>query len=85
MMTQLLHNLTAGSQKATFARRRRVLTPARRAVRRLIRSRRGATMLETVLLLAAIAIPSYLIIQLALRALIGFYQMMTTLIELPFP
>lgn len=42
-------------------------------------------MLETVLLLAAIAIPSYLIIRLALRALLGFYHMMVTLIELPFP
>jgi hypothetical protein len=45
----------------------------------------GATMLETMLLLAAIAIPSYVIIRLALRALLGFYHMMVTLIELPFP
>lgn len=68
-----------------FAVRRRSLNPARRAMRRLLRSRRGATMLETVLLLAAIAIPSYVIIRLALRALLGFYHMMVTLIELPFP
>ncbi len=68
-----------------FAVRRRSLTPARRAIRRLLRNQRGATMLETVLLLAAIAIPSYGIIRLALRALLGFYHMMITLLELPFP
>ena len=62
-----------------------MLHPGRRALRRLGRNIRGATMLETVLLLAAIAIPSYLIIRLALRALLGFYHMMVTLIELPFP
>lgn len=62
-----------------------ISTPVGRSIHRLIRHRRGATMLETVLLLAAIAIPSYVIIQLALRALLGFYQMMVTLIHLPFP
>lgn len=76
----------ASVQGATFAQRRRVLTrPGLRQWRKFMRNRDGATMLETVLLLAAIAIPSYLIIQLALRALLGFYHMMTTLIELPFP
>lgn len=67
----------------TRSKRRR--PPMSRAMRRLMRSKRGATMLETVLLLAAIAIPSYVIIRLALRALLGFYHMMVTLIELPFP
>jgi len=37
------------------------------------------------LLLAAIAIPSYWIIRLALAVLVGHYQMMTTLNGLPFP
>ena len=73
------------SPSLNFAARRKSLTPARRALRRLMRSQRGATMLETVLLLAAIAIPSYVIIRLALRALLGFYHMVVTLLELPFP
>ena len=77
--------MTYAAPALEFSRRLRALTPARRALRQFIRNRRGATMLETVLLLAAVAIPSYLIIQLALRALLGFYHMMTTLIELPFP
>jgi|GEM_PF-5399044 len=59
----------------------------RKIGRRRLTARRAtaATMLETMLLLAAIAIPSYAIIRLALRALLGFYHMMVTLIELPFP
>jgi hypothetical protein len=60
-------------------------TPLGRGLHRLLRHHQGATMLETVLLLAAIAIPSYVIIELSLRALLGFYHMMTTLINLPFP
>ncbi|MEO1237492.1 MAG: hypothetical protein AAFX76_11955 [Planctomycetota bacterium] len=46
---------------------------------------RGATMLETVLLLAAVVLPSYAIIQLGLRALFGHYQLVTTLNGLPLP
>ena len=42
-------------------------------------------MLEWTLLLAAIALPSYWTIKLALATLIGYYQMMTTLNALPFP
>lgn len=42
-------------------------------------------MLEWTLLLAAIALPSYWTIKLALATLIGYYQMMTTLNAMPFP
>lgn len=45
----------------------------------------GATTLEWALLLAAIALPSYWLMQLALNVLIGHYRMMTTLNALPFP
>ena len=45
----------------------------------------GATTLEWTLLLAAIALPSYFIIRLALDALVGHYQMVTTINALPFP
>lgn len=46
---------------------------------------RGATTLEYTLLLAAIGIPSYWIIATGLAALTAHYQMVTTLISLPFP
>lgn len=65
-----------------FARRTRLRL--KRQGRRL-RDERGATMLEWVLLLAVIGLPSYVIIRIALSALIGNYQMMTTLNALPFP
>lgn len=52
---------------------------------RVHREQRGATTLEWALLLAAIALPSYAIIRLALAALIGHYQMITMLNGLPFP
>ena len=45
----------------------------------------GATALEWTLLLAAIAVPSYWIIKLALNTLIAHYQMMTAINALPFP
>ncbi len=45
----------------------------------------GATTLEYGLLLAAIAIPSYWAIQLALDTLVGHYRLMTMLNALPFP
>jgi hypothetical protein len=45
----------------------------------------AATALEWTLLLAAIAIPSYFIIKLALAALIGHYQLITSINALPFP
>ena len=46
---------------------------------------RGATMLEWVLLLAAVALPSYFIIQLGLQTVFGHYQLVTTINGLPFP
>ncbi len=45
----------------------------------------GATSLEWALLLAAIAIPSYYVFATALAALLGHYQMITTLTALPLP
>ena len=42
-------------------------------------------MLEWTLLLAAIALPSYLIILLGLKVLFAHYQLVTTLNGLPFP
>ena len=56
---------------------------SKRLLRRL--DQRGATTLEWTLLLAAVALPSYYVIRLALRALAGHYQMMTTINALPFP
>lgn len=53
--------------------------------KRRVKNERGATMLEWVLLLAVIGLPSFFIINVALNALIGNYQMMTTLNALPFP
>lgn len=45
----------------------------------------GATTLEWALLLAAVAIPSYYIMTMALETLLGHYRMMTALNALPFP
>jgi len=45
----------------------------------------GATTLEWALLLAAIGLPSYWVIRLAMFTLVGHYQMMTTVNSLPFP
>lgn len=52
---------------------------------RLLCDEQAATTLEWSLLLAAIALPSYFIIRLALDSLVGHYQMMTVLNSLPFP
>ncbi len=64
---------------------RRARRRAAVVIGRLHRDNRGATMLEWVLLLAAIALPSYFIMQLALAALVGHYRMVTTINSLPFP
>ena len=55
------------------------------ALRRLADGQDGGTTLEWALLLAAIAIPSYYIIIVALETLVGHYRMMTVLNGLPFP
>jgi Flp pilus assembly pilin Flp len=56
-----------------------------RRLRTLLKDQRGANSIEWALLLGAIAIPSYFIIQAALNALVLHYQMITTLNALPFP
>ena len=53
--------------------------------RRLHRDRRGATMLEWTLLLAVIALPSYVIFTILLDTLVIHYRMMVMLNHLPFP
>ena len=63
----------------------RLLRLWQRRLRRRLRDDRGATMLEWVLLLAAIALPSYVIILVMLDVLAGYYQMISTLNGLPFP
>lgn len=57
----------------------------KRDLRTLLTDESGATTLEWSMLLAAIAIPSYFIIELCVDVLVGHYQMMTMLNSLPFP
>ncbi len=45
----------------------------------------GATTLEWALLLAAVALPSYWTIRMALHLLTDHYRMMTMINSLPFP
>ena len=61
------------------------LDKRRQTWRSLHRDERAATSLEWALLLAAIVLPGYAIIRLALAALTGHYEMMTTINALPFP
>ena len=51
----------------------------------LARDETAATTLEWALLLAAIALPSYYILSIALETLIGHYRMITTITALPLP
>lgn len=51
----------------------------------LLRDESGATTLEWALLLAAVVLPSYFILQTALATVVEYYRMMTTLNALPFP
>ncbi|MEO0514662.1 MAG: hypothetical protein AAF086_05130 [Planctomycetota bacterium] len=46
---------------------------------------RGATMLEWLLLLVVVALPSYFIIQLGLETLFAHYRLVTTMNGLPLP
>ncbi len=55
------------------------------SLRSLLSDEQGATTLEYALLLAAIGIPSWYVVQTAIYALIGHYQMMTAINSLPFP
>jgi Flp pilus assembly pilin Flp len=52
---------------------------------RLHRDEQGATILETGLLIACIALPSYYIMTIALNTLIEHYRMITLVNSLPFP
>lgn len=54
-------------------------------MRRLWREQTGATTLEYGLLLAAIALPSYVIFRFALKLLVFQYGMIVQLNSLPFP
>jgi hypothetical protein len=56
-----------------------------RLLRRLLREQMGATTLEYGLLLAAIALPSYVIFRQALKLLVYQYGMIVQLNSLPFP
>jgi len=53
--------------------------------RALAQDEGGGTTLEWSLLLAAIALPGYYLIQLLMNTLVGYYQMMTAVNSLPFP
>lgn len=50
-----------------------------------LKNQRGATALETVLLLGVIGVPSWFLLMLLLNILTGHYRMMTTINSLPFP
>jgi len=54
-------------------------------LRHRLRSEQGATMLEWVLLLGFIAIPSFLILRLGMEALLGHFDLLLTINALPFP
>jgi len=51
----------------------------------LVEDEGGATMLEYVLLVAVIALPSFFLIKLSLEFLTDYYQMQTMINSLPFP
>jgi len=72
-------------QRRPPSRLKRRLRLTRRKLQRLHRQTSGASTLEWVLLLAAIGLPAYWMISMALAALIGHYHMITTLIHLPAP
>jgi hypothetical protein len=57
----------------------------RRLRRRLVADESGATTLEWALLLAAIGIPSFFIMLVALNILVEHYRMLGMLNSLPFP
>ncbi len=54
-------------------------------LQRLVAEEDGATSLEWALLLAAIALPSWLLIRVALATLVAYYQMAVTLLGMPMP
>ncbi len=52
---------------------------------RLAADRRGQVTVEWALVLAAVALPMYLVVLLALKVLVAHFQMVTFLETLPFP
>jgi Flp pilus assembly pilin Flp len=79
---------TAQALSAHAVRRRikrLLITPRLRRKLHKLQRDQGATTLEYVLLLAAIALPSYVIVQMGLATLFGHYRMITTINGLPFP
>jgi len=50
-----------------------------------LRSQQGATMLEWVLLLGFIAIPSFLIMRVGMETLLGHFDLILTINAMPFP
>lgn len=54
-------------------------------MKNLLKDESAATTLEWTLLLAAIALPSWFLLELAMDILVGHYHMQTTLNGLPFP
>ena len=59
--------------------------PEPRDLKHLVKDESAATTLEWTLLLAAIALPSWFLLQLAFDLLVGHYHMQTALNGLPFP
>jgi hypothetical protein len=59
--------------------------PQASVLTRLVKEDSGATTLEWGLLLAAIALPSFFILQACLGLLVDHYRMTTTLLALPLP
>ena len=65
---------------------KRFLKPALQSkIARFFRDERGATMLEWCLLLAAIAIPVWVMIRYGLAILAGHYGLVSTMNQMPFP
>ena len=61
------------------------LTQSVRALQGSLGDESGQTTLEWALLLAAIALPGYFILRLALHTLIAHYELVTAINALPFP
>lgn len=75
----------SGDAGGTSRRRRKPARSIRRVLRRLMRDQRGATGLEFALLLAAIVLPSYIVILYGLDILAEQYRLIVTLNAMPMP
>ena len=54
-------------------------------IKRFRRSQRGATAIEYLLVIGAIVLPSYVMIQMMLDLLVTYYQITVDLNGMPFP